>query len=239
MGFYLHGLLVLSEHAVALYDRVIPGAGQLALPTHGDGLPDGFFLPLPWVLEGVMMEAKGWFAELPEARWRAQLGLPVEEDPELAYELSDYRLASLVSLASASGVLLLTNETEGGILDCEYVAAFHGGVCRAAAGTNYLEDRSYYSEGGRYHAAQGALRPGPTERGAALLDSRFENASLYDGYLPQKSDEGAFAPRSGRLDWGEVPALQAPIDPAWEPWFPVFTALTRAAGSTPAAPSGR
>jgi hypothetical protein len=227
MGFYLHGLLVLSESAVALYDRIVPGAGGLALPTSRTGLPSGFFLPLPWALVGVLMEAPGWFSDAEPSLWRARIGLPCEDDPEQAFDLRDCRLASFVSLASPQGALLLTAESIGDALECEYAATFKAGVLCAAAGVSHGDERSYVLERTAYTSTVGPLRPGPTERCAALLDPRFAGASLYDDYLPRNAGEGLLAPRSGRVDWGEIIALERAVDTSWEAWFPNLRASAR------------
>lgn len=227
MGFYLHGLLVLSESAVALYERIVPGAGGLALPTSRSGLPSGFFLPLPWALDGVLMEAPGWFSEVEPSLWRARLSLPVMDDPEQAFDLNDCRLAAFVSLASPSGAMLITAEGAGEALECEYAATFKSGLLCAAAGMSYGEERSYVLERTAYVTRIGALKPGPTERCATVLDPRFTNASLHDDYLPHTAFEAIVTPRSGRANWGEIIALEHTVDPSWEAWFPNLRASAR------------
>lgn len=227
MGFYLHGLLVLSESAVALYDRIVPGAGGLALPTSRSGLPSGFFLPLPWALKGVLMEAPGWFSEVTPSLWRARIGLPTMDDPEQAFDINDCRLAAFVSLASPSGALLLMAEGAGEALECEYAAIFKSGVLCAAAGMSHGEERSYVLERAAYVTGIGALKPGPTERCAAVLDPRFANTSVYDDYLPHTALEAILTQRSGRANWGEIMALEHAVDPSWEAWFPNLRAVAR------------
>jgi hypothetical protein len=199
VGFNLHGLMVLEEAGVAVFDRVFPGAGTAALPipdswTDGEcDLPCGWVVPRENMLDEIS-PAPGWYEPVDDAAWRERLGVPDELFRTTRFEVSDMRLAALLSVVAPRGCVLLLDETFGGVLgDEEAVAFLHG----------------------RYVAHGPSI--GPV---AAHLDPRYAKAFLFDGYFPRQSDSGLYRPRSGRHHWGDV-SVPVPDGP-WRTWFPIL-----------------
>ncbi|WP_224244173.1 hypothetical protein [Hyalangium gracile] len=224
MGFHLHGVLVLHEAAVALYDRVVPGGGRAAIPLRAAGFPGGWFLPSPHLNPEELTYAPGWREEASEEEWRVRLGIPAALRSGMLVDSEDHCLAALLSLAALSGAMFLWDESFAGHINPEHAATFIDGRFRLAMGQDDLIDN------GRLHVHVGAepvpeaiLRCTPTTACSALLDSRFLSRSLYEEqYLPRDGTRGLWQPCSGREDWSRVPAITRPIDAQWFRWFPVL-----------------
>jgi hypothetical protein len=217
VGFDLNCVFSLDDSVLALFDRVAPGGSGHALRTGGGGLPEGWVLPTPWELEygtgGETAMSPGALDVVEFDAWRAAAGIPGEQDPLGAFDDTDLRLGSLLSLAAP--VVLVSDSTFGGVLGHEYAALWLGGELIAASGVDYLHNTAFSLDGGTYRAVDPATVD-PTTQCAQLLDSRFSGRSLYDGYLPREAHrEGAPC----REAWsGPEPR----IDSAWRRHFPVL-----------------
>ncbi|WP_017592848.1 hypothetical protein [Nocardiopsis potens] len=217
MGFDLSCVLTLDSDVPALFDVVIPGGSGHALRVGGPGWPRGWVLPSPWELEygtgGALAVAQGALDVADPGAWRAAAGIPAAPDPLDAFDETDLRLASLLSLAAP--VVLIEDSTFGGALSHEYAALCAGGVLRAACGVDFPNGRAFVLEAGAYREAPPA-EVSPISDCARLLDRSFGTRSLLNGYLPREAHrEGAPC----REAWTEPAPSPAP---EWRWHFPVL-----------------
>jgi hypothetical protein len=217
VGFDLRCVFSLDTSVFALFDKVIPGGSGYALETHGVGLPDGWVLPVPWELEygvgGELGMAEEMLRPADLTAWRGAAGVPDEPDPLDAFDDTDLRLGSLLSLAAPA--MLVNDVTVGGVLGWEYAALFVGGRLLAAYGIDFPEKAAFELDSGTYRAVDPA-GVAPTTRCAELLDTRFRGRFLFDGYLPREAK---------RYGSPHRPAWSGPaprIDPAWRRLFPLL-----------------
>jgi hypothetical protein len=224
MGFHLHGVLVLHEAAVALYDRVVPGGGRAAIPTRAPGLPQGWFLPSPHLSSEELPHSPDWREDVPEGVWRVRLGIPSELNAGMLVDSESYCLAALLSLAAEPGAMFLWDESFAGIINPEHAASFIDGQFRLAMGQDDdLDNGRIYRHMGSMPVGESLLKSTPTTGCSAVLDPRFLNHCLYDeDYLPRDGTHGLWSPCSGRDDWSRVPAVTRPLEAQWFHWFPVL-----------------
>ncbi|GAA4627538.1 hypothetical protein GCM10023196_040140 [Actinoallomurus vinaceus] len=231
MGFDLNCYLTIDARVLPLYDRVIPGGAAYAIPARGRGLPAGWVLPVPWRLEYALDNAVTMVEDVIETgavdEWRATAGVPRTPDPLDAFDDLDLQLTSLLSLASASGVMVINDRTFGGLRINEYAAVCVAGRLRAAYGIDYGDaDRS---PGRAFELRDGAYRPvdsaqvDPVAQCAAVLDPRFTGAFLFDGYLPREAEPTA--PRRRPYEAGGSPAIRRDLAHEWAAYFPVLARL--------------
>lgn len=174
MGFQLDGLFVIDDAVLPLFDRVIPGGARLALRTRQRGMPPGWMLPWPCWIEhlgdGTVKEVEGWAAKEHEEEWRSAAGMPADPVFEDAFAADDVRLASLLSLAAPAGVVMVDDQTVGGVLVREYAAVCVAGRLRASSGIDHgtpgRDDATAYRlTEGRYDSVDPATVD-PVRRGA-------------------------------------------------------------------------
>ena len=220
MGFDIHACVVIDGAPLPAYDRIVPGAAAYAIRVHAPNLPTGWFLPLPWVMDDRVPDWQNsdWFSDRPQAKWREKLACPSMEDPEEAFDLDDFRFASIMSLIAPSGAVLIIDSTHGGVLSHEYACAFVAGTFHHAAGVDFVEKRSYRWDGTAY-AARDGIEGDSSADCLALIDSKFEGADLFSGYLPRSDDEAGYDKK------GPVPGpieLPSRTPPEWREWFPIL-----------------
>ncbi|WP_123666465.1 hypothetical protein [Actinocorallia herbida] len=222
MGFHLDCLLTVDRAAVALFEQLVPGGREWVVPVRGEGLPDGWVMPHPLLLEGLDV-AEDWALDAAVGEWRREAGVPAGPDPLDAFDDTDLRCASLLSLAAPAGVVYLKDETFGGVLFHEHAAVFTGGRLRAAYGIDFGDrhrrSRAFELRDGAYAEAN----PGeilPVTRCASILDPRFREVSLFDGYLPRNSPPPFPQPADV-----ETLALDPATTRKWSPYFPFLTRL--------------
>lgn len=216
MGFSIEGVWVFRDNAVSLYDRVIvPGGGRFATPCEQQGLPSGWMLPLPRVIDHRLPEASGWAAARTEAEWREKLGAPPAEDPLDAFSIEEYQLAALLSLAGGSAILVL-DDTHAGIIAHEHAAAFQRGRFVGAAGDELRAPSYVWHEGAYRHGI--SIKETPAAYCGALVDARFRGAFLYDGYFPRSVDQGSY--RQLPDSWRGAPPIDPLVAMNWLDWFP-------------------
>jgi hypothetical protein len=169
----------------------------------------------------------GWFTPRDEPAWRERLGLPQGDAPDAVFDLDDYRMGALLSLAGPPGVMLLADSSFGGILDREHAATFVRGRLVKAAGLDHHKPIAYVLEGRAWRDGP----PGdPTSDCAALLHPVLGEHNLYDAnYLPRDGMRGTYrrSPPAAIVPWeGEIAD--------WGAWFP---ALLRGTGREAGDPS--
>ena len=215
VGFDLNCVFTLDTTVFALFDRVIPGGSGYALATGGGGWPDGWVLPAPWELEfgtdGERAMDTGVLEPPDPGAWRAMAGIPEEPVPFNAFVPTDFQLGALLSLAAP--VVLIDDDTFGGVLCHEYAACFEKGELAAAYGIDFLDHTAFELDAGAYRAVE----PGdvsPATQCLERLDARFAGRFLFDGYLPR--DAHRDGPPCREAWTGPAPSL----DPAWRRHFP-------------------
>lgn len=228
MGFELSCFFAVDSEVLPLYERLIPGGSAWVVPTHDDGLPDGWVLPVPWDLEltldGAVKETEQWVESTAIDAWRLAAGIPGEPDPLNALDHSILRCASLLSLATPHGVVYIDDRTFGGVLINEYAAVCVAGRLHAAYGIDFgdphLDDaRAFELRDGRYHDTD-ADELEPVADCAAILDQRFSDAFLFDGYLPRDAFSQTFSDPGPRVT--AQPTLDPGLVNAWAPYFPIL-----------------
>ncbi|MGP3974134.1 hypothetical protein ACTWQF_08815 [Streptomyces sp. 8N114] len=218
MGFDLNCVFTLDANVFSLFDTVIPGGSGHALRTCGPGLPDGWVLPDPWELEygvdGQLTASPSALEPADLGAWRAAAAIPSEADPLDAFDETDFRLGSFLSLAAP--VLLISDSTFGGVLGHEHAALLVNGRLIAACGVNYIAKAAFRLDDGIYNTVP-PEEIAPVTQCAAALDIRFSGRCLFDGYLPRE------AHREGdpcRKTWSTA----APrIADGWHRHFPFLT----------------
>ncbi|RAY11206.1 hypothetical protein DPM19_31085 [Actinomadura craniellae] len=226
MGFHLDGLFTIDGAVLTLYDRVVPGAARLAVRARGQGLPPGWVLPWPdmiqWLGDGTVQEVPVWFAAERADEWRAACGAPGDPAFEDVFHDDTVRLASLLSLATPAGVVIVDDHTFGGVLDREFAAAFVRGRLVAASGIDHFGKRAYSLDRGRFEIVE-SRSVDPVASCAAVLDQAFSGAFLFDGYLP-RSPYGTLEGRPAEPDAGAHHPLRVPnrLRDGWVRFFPVL-----------------
>ncbi|MBO8191777.1 hypothetical protein ITI46_08800 [Streptomyces oryzae] len=215
MGFDLAGVFTLDAEVFALFDVVIPGGSGHALQTRGSGLPDGWLLPDPWELEygtgGRLAVDEAALQPADPDAWRVAAAVPGEADPLDAFDASDHRLGSFLSLAAP--VLLVSDSTFGGVLGHEHAALFVNGELLTARGVDHHARVAFRWEDGAFSTVRhGGISP--VAECAAVLDGRFRGRCLFDGYLPREAHREGSACRQA---WsGTAPR----VDAVWHRHFP-------------------
>jgi hypothetical protein len=222
MGFSLYCLFAVDSEVLPLYERLISGGSQWAIPTSGGELPAGWVLPRPWELMATLNDevrlAEQWADPNTLSAWRPAAGVPEQPDPLGAFDDSDLQVASLLSLAAPAGVVYIDDQTAGGIVGNEYAAVFVAGRMRAAYGIDFGNDRRAFElRDGRYQIADPAA-VNPVSDCAAILDQRFNGARLFNGYLPRDAEPDS-APRQSVT--GPV-SLDARAATGWASYFPIL-----------------
>lgn len=218
MGFHLNCVFTLDMRVFGLYDTMIPGGSAYVLPAVKKGWPDGWILPLPWYLEygvdgRVVMDPAALEPNDLDA-WRAAADIPAEPDPLGAFCDDDHLLGSVLSLAAP--VMLIGDETFGGVLHHEYAAVFKRGMLVAASGIDQYRHTASQLKDGTFHAADPPMID-PTAQCAEILHDRFRDGFFYDGYLPRAANQEGIHPL--RAPWsGPAPS----VDPAWAQHFPIL-----------------
>ncbi|MGI5347397.1 hypothetical protein ACQEU8_04295 [Streptomyces sp. CA-250714] len=226
MGFDLAGVFTLDADVFALFDVVIPGGSGHALRTRGNGLPDGWVLPDPWQLaygtNGRLAVNESALKPADPGAWRVAAAVPGEPDPLDAFDASDYHLGSFLSLAAP--VLLVSDSTFGGVLGHEHAALFMNGELLTARGVDYLARAAFRWDDGAFSAVphEGIS---PVTECATVIDGRFRERCLFEGYLPREAHREGSACRPA---WsGAAPR----VDATWRRHFPALL-------SSPLAPGG-
>ncbi|MFW5418614.1 hypothetical protein J0910_18535 [Nocardiopsis sp. CNT-189] len=219
MASDLSCVFTLDSGVLALFDTVIPGGSGHVLRTGGPGWPKGWVLPSPWELEygtggALAVEERALDVADPGA-WRAAAGVPADPDPLDAFDETDLRLASLLSLAAP--VVLIEDSAFGGTLSHEYAALCAGGGLRAACGVDFPNGRAFVLEAGAYREAP-PEEVSPVSHCARLLDRSFGSRSLFDGYLPREAHREGPPCREAWTGPAPRPA------PEWRRHFPVLAA---------------
>jgi len=217
MGFDLTGVFTLETEVFALFDMVIPGGSGHVLRTRGSGLPDGWLLPDPWELEygtdGRLAVNESALSPADPDAWRVAAAVPGEADPLDAFDASDYRLGSFLSLAAP--VLLVSDSTFGGVLSHEHAALFVNGELLTARGVNHHARVGFRWDDGSF-STMPHEEVSPVTECATVLDGRFRGRCLFDGYLPREAHrEGSGC----RQVWsGAAPR----VDAVWRHHFPAL-----------------
>ncbi|MBB2909662.1 hypothetical protein FHS43_000908 [Streptosporangium becharense] len=229
MGFQLSCYFTLDAGVLPLFERVIPGGSRFVIPVGGDGLPAGWVLPTPWRLEydlgGTPAMAGDVVDDAAVDAWRKAAGVPGTPDPLDAFDDLDLQLASLLSLAAPSGVVVIDDDTFGGLRFNEYAAVCVSGRLRAAGGIDFADGgrgagRAFELRDGAYHPVTPA-EADPVTRCAAVLDRRFAGVSLFEGYLPRNAEPGFHRDRLPPAD-GPLRLPPGTVE-EWGPYFPLLT----------------
>ncbi|MFD0856862.1 hypothetical protein ACFQ07_31810, partial [Actinomadura adrarensis] len=158
---------------------------------------------------------------------RKAAGVPGEDAPLSSLDMTDLRFASLFSLAAPAGVVYLGDTTFGGVLDTEYAVVCVNGRLRAASGIDHGNPREEGS-GTAFTLRDGAYGQVPLDSVspiadcAAVLDPRYRESFLFDGYLPRSIHPNTPEPPGEPCP--DALTLDDAVVTEWSPYFPILRA---------------
>ncbi len=128
------------------------------------------------------LESNDWFSPHDDSAWRERLGLPDQDAPGTGFDLDDFRVGSLLSLAGPPGVMLLEDSSFAGTISCEHAATFVQGRLVKAAGLDYRQSLQYRLEGERGSTGRRATLPATALR-CSIRCSAIATSTMPTTYL--------------------------------------------------------